>query len=127
MRSQRGFSLVELLFALLVLTLVITTSLYVFAERARRMQLASETILAYQALANESEVRRHYDYNDPRLADNDFQSDTVVIRPLQPFTTKVKVTIEKPGVKKILMTVTWRNREAQLAILRVDTGGTNLW
>lgn len=129
MRSQRGFSLVELLFALLVLTLVITTSLAVFVERARRMQMASETILAYQALSNEAEVRRRLSYTAVGTAGDDFLSDTVIIRPLEPFTTEVKVDLTKPGVKRVVMKIRWREgkREASLGLVRVDTGGTNFW
>ncbi|MEA2489261.1 MAG: hypothetical protein QOH21_1053, partial [Acidobacteriota bacterium] len=52
---MRGFSLTEVLVALLILTLVITSSLVVFVERNRRMQQASELVLAYQALSNEAE------------------------------------------------------------------------
>ena len=62
MRRQRGFSLIELLFALVVLTIVITTSLAIFVERTNRSQRASELILAYQALSNETEVIRRISY-----------------------------------------------------------------
>ena len=55
---QRGFTLIEVLIALLILAVVITTTLLVFVERTRRLQDATETILAYQALSNEGEVRR---------------------------------------------------------------------
>lgn len=129
MRFQRGFSLVELLFALLVLTIVITTSLAVFAERTRRMQMASETILAYQALSNEAELRRRLSYNALEKGGNDFLSDTVIIRPLEPFETEVKVELDKPGVKRVLLKIRWRQgkREASLGLIRVDTGGTNFW
>lgn len=129
MRSQRGFSLVELLFALLVLTIVITTSLAVFVERARRMQMASETILAYQALSNEAEVRRRIDYSALEAGGDDFRSDTEIIKPLQPYTTKIEVEPDKPGVKKVTITIRWREgkREASLGLFRVDTGGSNFW
>lgn len=129
MQSQRGFSLIELLFALLVLTIVITTSLAVFVERARRLQMASETILAYQALSNEAEVRRRVDYNALEAGGDFFRSDTEIIKPLEPYTTRIDVEPDKPGVKKVTISIRWRGgkRVASLGLLRVDTGGSNLW
>jgi Tfp pilus assembly protein PilV len=127
-RQERGFSLVELLVAFMILMLVITTSLAAFVERNRRLQQASEIILAYQALANETEYLRRVDYDD--LASGmDFMSNTAVLAPLRPFSTIVTVTQTRPGVKNVLMTIRWRNgeRQARLALVRVDTGGTNLW
>ncbi len=128
MRSRRGFSLVEVLVALLVLTIVITTSLAVFVERKRRLEQASETILAYQALANESEFLRRVPYDD--LAEStEFQSGKALLAPLQGVQTAVAVEQTTPGIKNVTMTIRWRNgvREARLAIVRVDTGGTPLW
>ena len=61
---QRGFSLVELLFGLLILTIVITTSLAMFTERTKRLRQANETILVYQALANEAELQRRDTFDD---------------------------------------------------------------
>jgi prepilin-type N-terminal cleavage/methylation domain-containing protein len=129
MRDQRGFSLVELLVAFLILTLVITMSLAAFLERSRRLQQASEIILAYQALANEAEYRRRIDYQDLETAEVEFRSSTEILAPLQPFATIVSVTQSKPGVKNVLMTIRWRNgeRQARLELVRADTGGTNLW
>ena len=62
MERQRGFSLIEVLAALLVLAIVITTTMAMFVERQKRMQAANETILAYQAIANEIEYRRRVPY-----------------------------------------------------------------
>ena len=53
MSKERGFSLVEVLVGLLILTIVITTTIVMFTERHRRLRQANETILAYQALSNE--------------------------------------------------------------------------
>jgi prepilin-type N-terminal cleavage/methylation domain-containing protein len=129
MRHQRGFTLVEILVAFAILTVVITMSLAAFVERTRRLQQASEIILAYQALANEVEYRRRIDYEDLDTAAAKFLSSTDVLEPLEPFATIVAVEEVQPGVKNVLMTIRWRNgeREAKLALLRVDTGGSNLW
>lgn len=128
MRSQRGFSLVEVLVALLVLTIVVTTSLAVFVERNRRLQQASETILAYQALANESEYWRRIDF-DELASTTRFESDTAVLALLKPFGTSVAVQQTEPGVKNVTLTIRWKNgaRQARLALVRVDTGGSSLW
>ncbi|HEX9163331.1 MAG TPA: prepilin-type N-terminal cleavage/methylation domain-containing protein [Thermoanaerobaculia bacterium] len=125
---QRGFSLVELLFALLILTLVITTTLAVFIERNRRLQQASELILAYQVLANEVELQRRVPFADV-LPMGSFTTSTDLLRPLQPYSTSIDVTATSPGVKTVTMMIKWRNgkKQAKLAIMRVDTGGGNLW
>ena len=129
MRDQRGFSLVEVLVAFLILTLVITFSLAAFVERSRRLQQASEIVLAYQALANEAEYRRRMEFATLESEPSAFVSDTALLAPLSPYGTAVAVTQTKPGVKNVLMTVRWRNgeRQARLALLRADTGGSNLW
>lgn len=126
---ERGFTLVELLFSLLIITIVVMTSLAVFVERQRRLRTANETILVYQAFANETEIRRRIDFNVLDAASPTFISDTSILRPLRPFTTLVEIENPRAGVKNVTMSVRWRNgeREAKLAIVRVNTGGTNLW
>lgn len=128
MRSQRGFSLVELLFALLILSIVITTSLAVFVERTSRGQQASEMILAYQVLANEAEVIRRVNYENLDGLPDDFSTDTLLIRPLAPYETAIDVSLVRPGLKRVQLTIRWRAQQiATLTLLRSDTGGTNLW
>ncbi|PYQ31270.1 MAG: hypothetical protein DMF56_05050 [Acidobacteria bacterium] len=129
MRREKGFSLIEVLAALLILTLIITMSLAAFVERNKRLRQASEIILAYQALANEAEYRRRIDFAQLETSKPQFISDTKVLAPLEPFTTVVTVQKTKPAVKNVTMTVRWNGgtREAALSLMRVDTGGTNLW
>ena len=102
--SQGGFSLPEVLAALLIVTFVITVSFTAFLERNRRLEQASEIMLVYQSLANEAEFRRRINF--ALLLDD-----------------------VKPGVKNVTMTVRWRGGErvARLTIVRVDTGGQPLW
>ena len=128
MQRQRGFSLIELLFALMILTLVITTTLAVFVERTRRLRQANEVILAYQVLANEAELQRRVAFADI-MPSGEFTTPTDLLRPLQPYTTKVEVNSDAIGIKIVKMSIHWNNgqREATLAITRVDTGGGNLW
>lgn len=126
---MRGFSLIEILVALLILTVVITTSMAAFLERNRRLKQASEMILAYQALANEAEYRRRRPYDTLESDDKEFMSDTAVLAPLVPFHTIVTTTPTQQGVKNVLMVVRWNDgkREAKLEVVRVDTGGSPLW
>ncbi len=128
MQRHRGFSLIELLFALMILTLVITTTLAVFVERTRRLRQASEVILAYQVLANEAELQRRVAFADI-MPSGAFTTATDLLRPLQPYTTRVEVTSGTIGIKTVTMSIHWNQgqREAKLAIMRVDTGGGNLW
>ena len=128
MRHHRGFSLIELLFGLLILTLIITTTLAVFVERTRRLRQANEMILAYQVLSNEAELQRRVMFGDLQPS-NLFTTETTLLRPLQPYTTRVEITENQIGIKIVTMSIKWNNgqREAKLAIHRVDTGGGNLW
>src|ERR1043166_3090571 len=105
---QRGFTLVEVMVALVILGLVITTSLAVFVERTKRQREATETILAYQALANEAEVRRRMDFTDLDTAPPTFVTDTGILVPLMPY--KTHITIEQPttAVKNITMQIIWQ-------------------
>jgi prepilin-type N-terminal cleavage/methylation domain-containing protein len=128
MQRQRGFSLVELLFALLVLTIVITTTLAVFVERTRRLRQASNLILVYQVLSNEAEVQRRLPY-DALASSPVFESSTALLAPLNTYNTVIDVQPRGVGIKVVTMTITWDqgSREAKLAIQRVDTGAGNLW
>jgi prepilin-type N-terminal cleavage/methylation domain-containing protein len=129
MRDRRGFSLVEVMAALLILTIVITSSLLAFLERNKRLQQASEIVLAYQALANEAEYRRRHPYVMVEGISPTFVSNTDVLAPLEPYITAVKVDVVQPGVKNVTLTIRWRNgeREAKLGLVRVDTGSNPLW
>ena len=126
MRSQRGFTLIEVLAALLIVTFVITSTLWAFLERNKRLQQASELILAYQALANEAEYLRRERFGALESYGNDFQSLKVstLLVPLEPYDTTVQVELVKPGVKNVTMTIRWHNhqREARLGLIRVHTG-----
>jgi prepilin-type N-terminal cleavage/methylation domain-containing protein len=127
MRDERGFSLVEVLIALLVLTVVITVSMAAFLERNKRLQQASEITLAYQALANEAEFRRRVPYAQLEgYSPKAFVSiaDVDVLAALAPYETEIDVRKIKPDVKNVTMIIRWRDgkRSAQLSVLRADTG-----
>jgi prepilin-type N-terminal cleavage/methylation domain-containing protein len=129
MHRSRGFSLAEVLVALAILAIVITTTIAMFAERTKRMREASETIIAYQALSNEAEYWRRRDFSwIDKPANHTFQSDLSVLAPLAPYSTSVKVETPQADVRNVTLTIRWAtNREARLAIARADTGGTGLW
>ena len=127
-RGSRGFSLIELLAGLVILTFVITTSLAMFVNRTRTLRQASEILLAYQVLGNEAELWRRVDYKYVQSSAA-FTTATDLLAPMQPYTTKVDVKTQQTGIKTVTLTISWQNgkREAKLALTRVDTGGGNLW
>ena len=129
MSKSRGFTLIEVLVALLVLTIVITTTIAMFVERHKRLRQANETILAYQALSNEAEIWRRIAFGQLDAQAITFQSDTAILRPLAPYTTSVHIDTPRADVKSVTFTIRWANtqREAKLSIVRADTGGNGLW
>ncbi len=129
MRRDRGFSMVEVLVALAVLAIVITTTIAMFAERTKRLREASETILAWQALSNEAEFWRRESFAQIDVPSNQiFKSDLTILTPLTPYTTAVKVDGPRADIRNVTLTIRWAtNREAHLAVARVNTGGTGLW
>jgi prepilin-type N-terminal cleavage/methylation domain-containing protein len=125
---SRGFSLAETLVALAILAIVITTTIAMFAERARRLREANETILAFQALSNEAEYWRREPFAEIDKADNQtFKSDLAIVAPMAPYTTVVKVDAPRSDVRNVTLTIKWAKREAHLGIARADTGGSGLW
>jgi Tfp pilus assembly protein PilV len=127
--DERGFSLTEVLAAFLVLTLVITVSFAAFLERNNRLRQASEITLAYQALANEAEFIRRVPYANLDITTSFDESGTTILAPLAPFETAIDLQDIKPGVKRVTLTVRWkeRQREAKLSVIRAHTGGEPLW
>lgn len=129
-KHRRGFTLVETLVGLLILTFVVTTSLTIILERERRLQFAAETIAAYQVLANEVEVRRHVPFELLESGQTDkFVSDLELIRDLPGVVRLVTIRETSPGIKRITLALRWRGgrRAAEISMIRTFTGGDNLW
>ena len=131
MRTQRGFSLIEILAALAILAIVITTTLAMFVDRQKHLREASEQTLAYQALANEAEIWRRIGFTalPSENAPEEFRSSTTILNPLKPFTTTVAVKNTRSDLKEVTLTIAWNKggRTAKLALIRTDTGASNLW
>ena len=129
---SRGFTLLETLAGFLILTLIVTTSLGIFYDRQRRLRAANEMILAWQALANETEVERRISFGDNRLAPDltrSFISDTSIVTPLDSVGTTVAVQKVNDDMKLVRMSIRWNkgSRVATLTIIRMNTGGGALW
>jgi prepilin-type N-terminal cleavage/methylation domain-containing protein len=128
MQRQRGFTFIELLFALLILTIVILTSLAVFVERTRRLRQAGDIMLVYQVLANESEIVRRVHYANLDSITG-FTTDLTLLRPLSTVETQITVSPAVSGVRRVEMQILWDagERRAVMNVYRVDTGGGPLW
>lgn len=130
MRGSRGFSLIEVLAGLVILSFIITTSLGVFYERERTHRRAEEMMLAWQVLANEAEIVRRIPYGNLGALDGlSFQSELELVEGLEGLSTRIEIEETKPMLKEVTLTLTWGEgrRDATVTVLRSDTGGTNLW
>lgn len=129
MRSERGYTLVEILIAFVILTFVITISFTAFLERNKRLQQANEIILAYQALSNESEYWRRIEFSALKSTQK-FESDLTMLKPLTPYTTDAIVKDTGTGTRNVTLLIRWKGgqREAKITLVRVETGSKGgLW
>jgi len=129
MSRSRGFSLIEVLVGLLILTIVITTTIAMFTQRQARLRQANDTILAYQVLSNEAEIWRRIAFNQLDGQGTAFLSDTALLAPLAPYQALVHIESPRTDVKDVSFTIRWDNgrHDAKLSIVRVDTGANALW
>src|SRR5437667_11238546 len=109
MKARRGYSLPEVLVALVILAIVITTTIAMFARRQQYLRESSETILVWQVIWNEAEIWRRLDWGGLEGQPKKFQSDTSILAPLNPFDTKIDVapSSDDPHVKNVTLTVVW--------------------
>lgn len=126
----------EIVVAMAIMAVVITTTIVMFAERQHYLRESNEIILVSQALWNEAEIWRRIAWPQLDSQSPTFQSDVALLQALQPFTTEIRVEPAKddPRVKNVTMMVRWDQdpqkkfrREAHLSVLRADTGGSGLW
>lgn len=124
-----GFTLIEVLFGLLILGLVMTTSLAVFYERQNRVRFAEETVLVWQAIANESELIRFAPWQSlDDGSERPFTSSLQILDSLENPSATVAVEQTAPRVKEVTLRIAWGGgRSATSTVIRTDTGGANLW
>ena len=125
-----GFSLVETLLGLLILTLVVTTSLGIFFDRARRLKDAGEIARVWQALGNEAEARRHQAWGTLGPASGEpFLTDAELLQPLGDAAATATITAPSSGIRSIQLTIQWRKgtKRAHVEVIRTYTGGGSLW
>lgn len=128
--SRSGFTLIEILVALVILTIVILTSLSVFVERNRRMRDAEETILVWQAIANEAAITRRIPWSGLVPGrETTFRSDPAILAGIPDVVATVKVEAPSQSVREVRLHVSWRDgsKNAEALVVRTDTGGGNLW
>ncbi|MGH9457013.1 MAG: type IV pilus modification PilV family protein [Thermoanaerobaculia bacterium] len=128
--ATRGFTLVEVLVALVILTIVVTTSLGLLYDRQKRLLSAAQVTLAWQALANEAEARRHQPFAALQPGgETAFLTDLVLLEPLGDAQGRVTIESEGAGIRRLELRIEWDEgrRNAVATVYRTDTGGTSLW
>ena len=80
---KRGYTLPELLVALLILAIVLTTTIAMFARRSQYLRESSETVLVWQAMWNEMEIWRRLDWSGLEAEPPKFQSDLAILAPFR--------------------------------------------
>lgn len=127
---QSGFSLVEVLMAILILGVVITTSLFVYYERERRLRDAGEVMLVWQVLGNEAEALRHARWVTLAPGSSQpFLTDLALLDPLGSVLAEATIQEIDASTRRVVLRVSWRGgtREATAEVIRSDTGGDPLW
>lgn len=127
---ERGFTLIETLAALLILAFVLMTSLLVFTQRQQRLRHADETIIVWQALANEAEYVRLLPYASIAPGSKrEFEEGSALLASLDRAETRVEAFDWKPGVKRVVLSVTWNggSRHASLTVVRAAVPGGRFW
>lgn len=123
----RGFTLIEALVALLVLSFVLTSSILVFFERQKRLQVADVQTRVWQVLSNEAQSVRYTPY-DQLLAgqSHPFRSDLGLIGDLGA-TASRHVTAAEPGLKQVTLEISWDDKSARVEVLRGINHAGELW
>ena len=127
--GQRGLSLIELLVALAILALVITTSLAIFFDRQKRLLIASQSVQAWQAVANEAEYQKHRSLGAFRFdAPEQFATlhptipEEIIVDSLKNVRDRVTARQAAPGVVAVTLDLSWGEpsapHHAQMTILR---------
>jgi len=127
---ERGFTLVETLAALLIISFILLTSLLVFTQRQKRLRDADETILVWQALANEAEYVRMSPYTSiVPGSTREFEEGGGLLASLDRPRTSVEAFDWKPGVRRVVLSVSWSGgaKQASLTVVRSAIPGGRFW
>lgn len=124
MRGARGFTLIEVLFALLIIGFVLTTSLAIFYEREQRLRAAEDLVIASQAAAVETEYLRQAAWGSLVAGDREWLSAPSILARLRNPSTRVLIENEL-YYKRLTVEVVWNDgRSRHVHVLhRTDVDG----
>jgi prepilin-type N-terminal cleavage/methylation domain-containing protein len=121
---DRGFTLIEVLFALLIIGFVLTTSLAIFYERERRLRAAEELVIAAQAVSTETEHLRQVAFGSLATGERAWLSTPSILSRLQNPSTRVTIENEL-YYKRAIIEIVWNDgRQKHTHVMhRTDVAG----
>ena len=124
---RSGFTLIEVVFALAILSFVLLATVLTLAARKEGDRRAEQQMRIWQVIENEAEMRRFTPYASLKHgAELPFESDLAILEGLEA-EARVRVEETVPNLKVVTIEVVYGGRRASLDVYRAQTGRGSLF